>query len=504
MNSSTRNSGRLRVVALLALLALVAAACGQKANVSTVASGGGAFGEGTDNGAFGDLGDAGSGDLGGDTGDDLGGGDLGGGDLGGGGSGGGTVVGGGSSGSSSGGSSSGGSSSGGGSSGGSSTGGSGGAGGGSSGGGQAAAGDRTGITADTIRIGLHAPVTGAAAVPTEAFRRGVPIYWNHIKQVFGKKVEVVFRDDEFSPTTAVRVCREMVEKEKVFLLIGAAGGDQITACAKYANSVGVPYLSAGVNQAELDKLRGYFALSQSYLQQNLPLAQLAKKTSKANKFGIVIQDTPAFRETKASIETLGKQQGLEVVYSKFISKQPSQSEILTISRELQTSGADVVYVLFSPTPFISLAQQSNSQGYNPTWIGPGLSNGLNIVAQAGCPGVGGSKFLSPFPQIDAIDRLDPAYKKAYRDQTGAEPDDFGIALWGLNKSVHQIFLAAGSGMSRQSIVSTMESGKVFESNVFPKQKYSSQNHFGAQSAHLLEADCGSQQFKTVATFATGF
>ena len=500
MTSSTRKSGRLRVVALLALLALMAAACGQKANVSTVASGEGAFGEGTDNGAFGDLGDTGSGDLGGDLGGaagEGGTGDLGGGDLGGGG---GAAIGGGSSGGSSGGGSTG--SGGAGGSGGGTSGG--GTSGGSGGGGQAAAGDRTGITGDTIRIGLHAPVTGAAAVPTEAFRRGVPIYWTHIKQVFGKKVEVVFRDDEFSPTTAVRVCREMVEKEKVFLLIGAAGGDQITACAKYANSVGVPYLSAGVNQAELDKLRGYFALSQSYLQQNIPLAQLAKKTTKSNKFGIVIQDTPAFRETKTSIETLAKQQGLEVVYSKFISKQPSQSEILTISRELQTSGADVVYVLFSPTPFISLAQQSNSQGYNPTYIGPGLSNGLNLVAQAGCPGVAGSKFLSPFPQLDAIDRLDPAYKQAYRSQTGAEPDDFGIALWGLNKSVHQVFLAAGSGMSRQSIVSTLESGKVFESNVFPKQKYTPQNHFGAQSAHLLEADCGSQQFKTVATFATGF
>ena len=315
----------------------------------------------------------------------------------------------------------------------------------------------------------------------------------------------MFEDDEFNPTTAVRVCRKMVEQDKVFMLIGAAGGDQITACAKYANSVGVPYLSAGVNQAELDKLRGYFALSQSYLQQNPLLAQLAKKTTKNNKFGIVIQDTPAFRETKASIEGLAKQQGLEVVYSKFISKQPSQSEILTISRELQTSGADVVYVLFSPTPFISLAQQSQSQGYNPTYIGPGLSNGLNIVAQAGCPGVAGSKFLSPFPQLDAIDRLDPAYRQAYNQHGGGNaPDDFGIALWGLNKSVHQIFLAAGEGMSRQSVVQVMESGRAFESNVFPKLAYTAKNHFGAQSSHLLEADCGSQTFKTIATFATGF
>jgi ABC-type branched-subunit amino acid transport system substrate-binding protein len=483
-----RNSSltpRLRLAAVLALLALLVAACGQKANVSSVAAGEAGLGGESGDGAFGGLG------TGGESGE--GGGAVGGDDLGGGttGSGGGTAG------------TSGGASGGSGSGGGAAAGGGGSTGGG--GGGAAVAGNRTGITDKVIKLGLHAPVTGAAAVPTEAFRRGVPIYWKHIKQLFGREVQVVFEDDEFNPTTAVRVCRKMVEQDKVFMLIGAAGGDQITACAKYANSVGVPYLSAGVNQAELDKLRGYFALSQSYLQQNPLLAQLAKKTTKNNKFGIVIQDTPAFRETKASIEGLAKEQGLEIVYSKFISKQPSQSEILTISRELQTSGADVVYVLFSPTPFISLAQQSNSQGYNPTYIGPGLSNGLNLVAQAGCPGVSGAKFLSPFPQLDAIDRLDPAYRQAYQQYGGGNaPDDFGIALWGLNKSVHQVMLAAGESMTRQSIVQVMESGKPFESNVFPKLQYSAKNHFGAQSSHLLEADCGSQTFKTIATFATGF
>ena len=117
----------------------------------------------------------------------------------------------------------------------------------------------------------------------------------------------------------------------------------------------------------------------------------------------------------------------------------------------------------------------------------------------------GAKFLSPFPQLDAIDRLDPAYKQAYAQHGGGNPpDDYGIALWGFNKSTHQILLAAGEGMSRQSVVQVIESGRAFESNVFPKLQYSAKNHFGGQSAHLVEADCGSRTFRTTATFATGF
>ena len=58
----------------------------------------------------------------------------------------------------------------------------------------------------------------------------------------------MFRDDEFNPNRAVSVCREMVEQEGAFMLVGGGGADQITACAQYAAENGIPYVSAGVNE----------------------------------------------------------------------------------------------------------------------------------------------------------------------------------------------------------------------------------------------------------------
>ena len=106
------------------------------------------------------------------------------------------------------------------------------------------------MTDTKIRIGLHAPLTGAAPFPESAFDEGKDVYWKHVVEsggIFGRNVEVVFRDDQFNPSRAGQVCREMVEQEKVFALIGVAGSEQITACGRYADSVGVPYFSGGVN-----------------------------------------------------------------------------------------------------------------------------------------------------------------------------------------------------------------------------------------------------------------
>ena len=71
------------------------------------------------------------------------------------------------------------------------------------------------MTDKTIRIGIHAPVTGAAPFPQKAFELSNDLYWKYLADkggVHGRNVEVVFRDDKYNPTSAVQACREMVEQ----------------------------------------------------------------------------------------------------------------------------------------------------------------------------------------------------------------------------------------------------------------------------------------------------
>jgi hypothetical protein len=164
----------------------------------------------------------------------------------------------------------------------------------------------------------------------------------------------------------------------------------------------------------------------------------------------------------------------------------------------------VVYIIAAPIPFIKLATDAQAQAYMPTWVGPGTTNGFAVVAEVGCPAIGAAKFLSPFPQLDAIDDLDPDYKTAYRRFVGNNPDDIGILNWGMNKVVHQMLQATGRDLSRQSFFNTVTSGKSFKSNVYPEVSYDGSIRFGARTAHLLEADCTTRSWKTTARFVADF
>jgi ABC-type branched-subunit amino acid transport system substrate-binding protein len=310
----------------------------------------------------------------------------------------------------------------------------------------------------------------------------------------------VFRDDEFNPSRAVQVCREMVEKEKAFVLVGGGGADQITACAKYADSVGVPYFSAGVNEAGLEDLSTYFAVSLTYAQQTPLLLDLVEQL-KAKKVGVVVTDTPSFEDAHDSFVEAAKKADLDVVVDDTINKTASEAEALSEIRKLKQAGAEVIYLLSSPLVYLGLATSARNQSYEPTFIGPGITSGLNAVLTFGCPSVGNGEYFSPFPGLDVIDELDPAYEPAYEQFGGGEKaDDIGIALWGLNKTIKLMFEATGKDLGRAALMNTIESENGFASVVYPPVRYRPKAHFGGTGAHLLRADCAAKQYQTAEQF----
>ena len=373
--------------------------------------------------------------------------------------------------------------------------------------------DRTGVTADAITIGIHAPVTGAAPFPAEAFALGREVYWkwSGAPKIHNRTVKVLFEDDQYSPVTARDRCRKMAEQQNSFLLIGGGGTDQIQACGQYAASKGIPYLSPGVTEIGLDNLPNYFAFSMTYAQQAELLWQMIMKDSRlspnSSNVAMIRTDTPNFDDAHDAFVSAAEKNGKTLVLDRTLPKNPSQTDYNSAAQQLASSGAQIVHILVAPTHYVLLTAQLPS-GYRPWWIGGGITMGLNAILETGCStsqnAMDKGLFFSPIPGLDKIDSIDPNYRKAYREVNGgAEPDDIGLILWGLNKTLHQMFDKAGQSLSRQSFISSVQSSS-FETKLYPPQKYSPQNHLGGTQVHLLKADCGASQYRTEKTFVSGF
>ena len=375
-----------------------------------------------------------------------------------------------------------------------------GAGAGGGGGGASGGGDTTGVTDSTITIGVHAPVTGAAAIPQQSFERAVGVYFDSVNRqggIYGRKVEVLFEDDGFDPNRARTECKKLAEQEKVFLLIGGAGADQIDACARYASATGVPYLSAGVHETRpglgpLSALKTYFALSLTYEQQAPLLTRLVKSEFNGEKIALIVADNDSLNNFYG-IADGSLRQGVgdsNLALSRRIPKNTT-SEAPAIGTAICQSGASAVVWNASPSSLLNVAK---SMPCRVTFVGPGLTNGLNVVAQVGCPNVEGAQFYSPFPGMDVM-RRDGAFVKAYQTKNGgAQPDDIGAAIYGVEKVVGAMLRASGKNLTREGFMATIARVKAFNTGVYPPTNFSSR--FGGTAMNLLQANCDKQEYET--------
>lgn len=369
-------------------------------------------------------------------------------------------------------------------------------------------GDTTGITDDTIRIGIHAPITGAAPVPAQSFQKGKDLYWNWLKQnnktVLGRDVEVVFRNDNYNPSQAVSGCREMVEKEKVFLLVGIAGTDQIQACAQYAASAGVPYISAGVTEIGVADLRNYFTIWMTYREQGPLLADMmtTKLGARDEVNGMLRFRTPTFEDAHQGFIDGMKKHGAPVQYDRTVSKTAGQTDAQAIATEIcQQENVDNLYVLTSPTFFIQLAQAAASQQCFPQYVGVGLSMAIDTVASVACRNqrsIDNARFLNPFPAFFNADQYDQNFKKA------GGTDDIMFGLWGFSKVMHEMFNGTGTGITRESFVLKSEKLRNVETGVFPNLDFSPSDHLGGTAMHLNRADCANNRWVTEQAFVRDF
>jgi hypothetical protein len=163
-------------------------------------------------------------------------------------------------------------------------------------------------------------------------------------------------------------------------------------------------------------------------------------------------------------------------------------------------------MLTAPVDYLRFAQQAAEQGFEPQYVGVGITMGLNPRLESGCHDVDGGEFFSPFPGLDWARENEPEFFEA-ADQYGVTANDIAFAIWAQAKQLTQLFQQYGerygTDLTREDFRAFAEQASV-SSDIFPPVSYSPDDHFGAGQVHLLRADCDIQEHRTVTTFASSF
>lgn len=354
-------------------------------------------------------------------------------------------------------------------------------------------GSTIGVKDDTIKIGIHVPLTGTAPLPPTAVR-ALEHYWDHLcakgKYIAGRCVEVVFKDDNSEVTTARSQCKEMIERHRVFMLMGLAGTHLIHACARQAEKAGVPYIAGGTVVEAFEELTTHFAITmphprQAHLAADVMTERYGARTEKnamlRTKIALTIETERALKD---ALGDRGAE--LDLVYLVDPSyRDRAISDISSAVVTMKSHGIQNVYFSAGPMHFVQFVREASAQDFYPQIIAPGPAIALDYFIDEACGAdnaAHGTYALNPYPAFIDRDRFDRDFAKA------AGVDEFEWWMWGHMKIVAALLEQPGRELTRERFLWYTARAEV-DTGIYPRVRFSPADHFGGESMHLLRADC---------------
>jgi branched-chain amino acid transport system substrate-binding protein len=379
-----------------------------------------------------------------------------------------------------------------------------------------------GITATTITIGSHQPLTGVAAPGYDEIAPASNAYFDYVNAhggIYGRKVIYKYLNDQYDPTITSTDVHQLVLQDNVYAIFDGLGTPTHLAVAPYLNSQKVPdvFVASG---CECWNATGTwpdtFGWQLDYVREGKLLGNYIKQNFKGKKVGYFYQDDEFGQDgVKGLNYEIPKSQ---VVASE--SYNPAVTNVAPQVTALKAAGAQVV-VSFSVPAFTALLKLTSLRlsfspqlvvsdvGSDPiTLAGLLASFAKNTQAGFGNSLTQGIITDGYLPSLGAASntwiRL---FEKVHTQYIPKLPLDgnvaFGLAV---GYAFVQAMFKAGRNPTRQDLINAINGGLPQGPSVAP-YAYSAANHDGITGAYMAVVKDGalvpSGPIQVTDTTATG-
>lgn len=292
----------------------------------------------------------------------------------------------------------------------------------------AAVGAGSAAQAQSIKIGLMAPMTGSWASEGQEMKKNVDLLAAELNAkggIGGKQVEVVIEDDGGDPRTASLAAQRLTTKG-VVAVIGTYGSAVTEATQSIIDEAGLVQVANGSTAVRLTekKLPNFFRTCPRDDEQGKVGAQVLQKMG-AKKIAL-LHDSSAYSKGLADeINGILKVQKMNVVF--FDALTPKEQDYSTILSKLKTAAPDVVFFTGYYPEAGLLLKQKKQIGWNVPFIGGDAINNPDLVKIAGKDAAAGFRFLSPPVPKDLDTPESKAFVAAYQKKYGEAPQSiYGV------------------------------------------------------------------------------
>jgi ABC-type branched-subunit amino acid transport system substrate-binding protein len=357
-----------------------------------------------------------------------------------------------------------------------------------------------GITANSITIGSHQPLTGPAAPGYSEIAPASAAYFAYVNAhggVYGRDIDYKYLDDAYNPTTTATVVRQLVLQDNVYAIFDGLGTPTHLAVESFLNAQKVPdvFVASGCNcwdQPTTDPET--FGWQLDYIREGKILGAYIAQHFKGKKVGYFYQDDEFGMDGVKGLD-------YEIPKSMVVARESYVDTNVNVAPQvaaLRAAGAQVV-VSFSIPAFTALLKLTSLKiGFSPTLVVSNvgsdpitLSGLLESFAKQGGATVNGNSLTNGIitdgyaPSLgDAGNSWIALFKKVHDQYDPKAPFD-GNVLYGMGVAYTfvQAMFKAGRNPTRADLVNAINAGLPQGPLVAP-YAYSMTDHDGVTGAYI--------------------
>ncbi|MBC6461307.1 ABC transporter substrate-binding protein [Actinomadura sp. HBU206391] len=367
-------------------------------------------------------------------------------------------------------------------------------------GGQSGGGSAPGVTATTVTIGSHQPLTGPAAPGYSANSAASKAYFDYINEsggINGRKIVYKVVDDVYNPTQTVDVVHRLVLQDKVFAIFNGLGTPTHTKVLDYLNAQRVPdlFVASGCGCWDQPKKNPYtFGWQPDYIREGKILGQHIKEKFAGKKVAYFYQNDDFGQD---GLKGLDKYVPASQVVARQ-SYQPGGTDVGAQAQAIAQSKADVVVLFTIPTYTALFRLAALKLNYKPQIIVSNvgsdpitLTSLLESYAKQGGTELEGNPLIqgiitnSYLPAPGAKDNTwTELFRKIHAKYIPNLPFN-GNIIYGMSAAYTfaQALKAAGPNPTRKGVVDALESSKFTGPGLVPFA-YSKDSHSGYIGAQI--------------------
>jgi branched-chain amino acid transport system substrate-binding protein len=315
----------------------------------------------------------------------------------------------------------------------------------------------TAVAADTVKIGLMAPLTGAWASEGQDMQQIVELLADEINMaggINGQKIEIVTEDDGGDPRTAA-LAAQRLSTQGLVAVIGTYGSAVTEASQGIYDEAGLIQVANGSTAIRLSEkgLKYFMRTCPRDDEQGLVAYKVLK--SGGYKSIAILHDNSSYAKGLADeAKALLEKDGANIVFYEALT--PKENDYSAILTKMKAANPDVVFFTGYYGEAGLLLRQKMEMNWNVPFLGGDATNNPDLVKIAGKEAAAGFMFLSPPVPQDLDSPEAKAFMAAYQKKYNAEPGSVWAVLSGDGLRVVAEAIKATGSMEQDKLVAYLK------------------------------------------------